>query len=283
MLLSLDSGIGALSQLQDSLNNTANNIANVQTTGYKSSSVTFADTFSQTIGLGGAAGPMQIGTGVGTASIRNDWRMGAVSSTGNSNDMAINSPNGFFLVKDPTTGNTFATRDGSFLNVGGFLTTSSGMRVQGYSDTALATMGDIKIDNTGATMKDPTTGATVPDTAAVKSYSFSDDGTLKVTLADDVSFTRGQILLQNFTSPQQLQKVGSNLYSGLSNAGPLTVPVPPGTNGMGKIVTGALEMSNVDLAKELTTLITTQRAYEANSKAITTSDEILNTLVNLKR
>ena len=284
MLLSMDSGISALAQLQDSLNNTANNIANVQTTGFKSASMTFADTFSQTLGLGGAAGPMQIGTGVGIASIQNDWRMGAVSSTGNANDMAINSPNGFFLVKDPNTQETFATRDGSFKNVGGYLTTSSGMRVQGNTTgVAGGPVGDIQIDNTGATKIDPLTGATVPDTSAVTGYSFGADGTLKVQLAGNNTFTRGQILLQNYSSPQQLLKVGNNLYSNLSAASPLATPLPPGSGGLGQLKTGALEMSNVDLAKELTTLITTQRAYEANSKAITTSDEILNTLVNLKR
>jgi flagellar hook protein FlgE len=282
MLLSLDSGIGALSQLQNSLNNTANNIANVQTTGYKSSSVTFADTFSQTIGLGGAAGPMQIGTGVGTASIRNDWRMGAVSSTGNPNDMAIDLPNGFFLVKDPASGNTFATRDGSFSrDTSGYLVTSGGLRVQGYTTGGTgAVLGDIQIDNANATRLDPS-GNTVAD--AMTSYSFGKDGTLNVKLESGATISRGQILLQNFTSPQQLEKVGNNLYAGLANAGPLAAPVPPGTGGVGLLQTGALEMSNVDLARELTTLITTQRAYEANSKAITTSDEILNTLVNLKR
>ena len=282
MLLSLDSGIGALSQLQDSLNVTANNIANVQTTGFKSGSVTFADTFSQTLGMGSAGGPMQIGTGVGTASIQNNWQMGAVSSTGTSNDMAITSPNGFFLVKDPSTGNTFATRDGSFQNIGGYLCTSDGMRVQGNTTGAVGgPVGDIQIDAAGTTWTDPTTGVTAADT--VKSYSFAADGTLTVQLAHSGSITRGQILLQNFTSPQQLVKMGDNLYGNLASAGPLAAPEPPGSNGLGTLQTGALEMSNVDLAKELTTLITTQRAYEANSKVVTTSDDILNTLVQMKR
>ena len=273
MLLSMDSGISALHHLQDSLNVTANNIANVQTTGFKSGSVSFADTFSQTLGGAGSSGSTQVGTGMGTSSIKNQFGQGAVSSTGNGNDMAITTQNGFFLVKDSTTGTTFATRDGSFnVDSGGYLVTNTGMRVQGYNNTALSTMGDIKIDSTGSA-----------STAAVQSYSFNNAGILTVNQADGTTFTRGQILLQNFTSPEQLLKVGSNLYSGLASAGPVPAPVPPGTNGVGALQTGALEMSNVDLAKELTTLITTQRAYEANSKVITTSDEILTTLVNLKR
>jgi flagellar hook protein FlgE len=90
-------------------------------------------------------------------------------------------------------------------------------------------------------------------------------------------------LLQNFSSPEQLVKVGDNLYSGLAVAGQLSTPVAPGSNGLGSLATASLEMSNVDLAQQLTSLITTQRAYEANSKVITTSDQILQTLVNLKQ
>jgi flagellar hook protein FlgE len=269
----MDSGVSALSHLQDSLNVTANNIANVETTGFKSGSVSFSDTFSQTMGGASYSGSKQIGTGVGTAAIKNLFTQGSVSNTGNANDMAITTPNGFFLVKDPTTGNTFATRDGSFsVDPAGFLITSSGMRVQGYNDgPTLSTVGDILIDTAGST-----------STAALKSYSFNNTGTLTVLQADGTSFSRGQILLQNFTSPEQLLKVGDNLYSGLTAAGPLAAPVAPGSKGLGLLQTGALEMSNVDLAKELTTLITTQRAYEANSKVVTTSDEILQSLVNLK-
>ena len=280
MLLSLDSGVSALSHLQDSLSNTANNIANVQTTGFKSESMTFADTFSQTIG-GGSSGAMQIGTGMTTASLRTSFKQGALSSTGNPNDLAIDGDNGFFLVTNPSTLATFATRDGSFGNNGGFLTTTDGFHVQGYTSVPGTTVGDIKIDNTGATKID-STGATVPDTSDVEKYSISSDGTLTVKLVSGTEFKRAQLVLQSFASPQQLQKAGGNLYTNLANASPST-PVPPGTGGTGVLRPGELEMSNVDLAKELTTLITTQRAYEANSKVITTSDQVLQTMVNLVR
>lgn len=273
MLLSMDSGVSALAHLQDSLNVTANNIANVQTTGFKSASVSFADAFSQTLGSTSATGAKQVGTGIKTSSIQNLFTQGSITSTGNSNDMAITTPNGFFLVKDPSTSNTFVTRDGSFSrDASGFLVTNGGMRVQGYTDSTHTTIGDIQIDITGS-----------PSTAALERYSFDSTGKLTVYQADGSFFERGQILLQNFTSPEQLVKMGSNLYGGLSNAGPLATPTAPGSNGLGVIETGALEMSNVDLANQLTTLITTQRAYEANSKVITTSDEILQSLVNLKR
>jgi len=117
----------------------------------------------------------------------------------------------------------------------------------------------------------------------VQSYTFNSDGKISVLLADGVQFTRGQVLLQNFSNPQQLLKIGNNMFSGLAAAGPLAAPVAPGSNGLGGLATSALEMSNVDLAQQLTSLITTQRAYEANGKVITTSDDILQTLVNLKR
>ena len=96
-------------------------------------------------------------------------------------------------------------------------------------------------------------------------------------------FSGGQVLLQNFTSPTQLTSVGNNLYTNQSAAGPLAAAVAPGQSGSGNLVIGSLELSNVDLASQLTALITTQRAYEANTKVITTSDEILQDLVNLKR
>jgi len=271
MLLSLDSGVSALQQFQQNINVIANNIANVNTIGFKSAKVSFADTLSQTLGSN-ATGSTQVGTGMKTAGISNNFTNGSVSGTGVQTDLAI-SGSGFFLVSDPTTGNTYVTRDGEFKqSTEGYLVNANGMRLQGYKDAALSTVGDVKIDNTGSS-----------STAALQSYTIGSNGKISVLLEDGTSFTRGQILLQNFSSPEQLIKVGNNLYSGLSVAGGLATPVPPDTGGVGSLSTSALESSNVDLAKELTSLIVTQRAYEANSKVITTSDEILQTLVNLKR
>ena len=145
MLLSLDSGVSALEQFQQQLNVIANNIANVNTVGFKSASVSFADTLSETLGSN-AAGSTQVGTGVFTSGIVNNFASGSVTSTGVQSDLAING-NGFFLVKDPVSGNSYATQDGEFtVDTSGYLVTSGGMRVQGYSDSGLATLGDIKID-----------------------------------------------------------------------------------------------------------------------------------------
>ncbi len=282
MLIALDSGVSALVQFQQSLNVIGNNIANVDTVGYKGASMNFADAFSQTMGSN-ASGSMQVGTGVLTSAITNQFTQGSITSTGVQTDMAVNG-NGFFMVKDSVSGAQYVTRDGEFtVDASGYLVTNNGMRVQGFTDAGLTTMGDVKIDNTGATMLDPISGLPVADTSAVQSYSFASDGKLMVLLSDGTQFTRGQVLLQNFTNPQQLTKVGNNLFSGLTAAGPLATLTAPNSNGLGSLVTGALEMSNVDLAGQLTSLITTQRAYEANTKVITTCDEILQDLVNLKR
>lgn len=281
MLGSLDSGVSALQQFQQDLDVIGNNIANVNTVGYKTANVSFADSFSQTLGSS-AAGSMQVGTGVLTAAIDNQFTQGSITNTGVPSDLAVNG-NGFFLVKDPSTGAEYVTRDGEFtVDANGYLVTADGLRVQGYSDSGLTTLGDLKIDNTGATTTDAS-GNTVPDTSAVSSYSFSSNGTLTVTLADGTSFTRGQVLLQNFSSPGQLTKQGNNLYSNLTAAGPLTTPTAPGSNGTGSLVTSSLEMSNVDLAGQMASLITAQRAFEASAKIVTTSDEVLQDLVNLKR
>ena len=271
MMLSFDSAISALDQFQTSLNNTANNIANVNTTGYKTSSVTFQDAFSQTLGGAGTTGVKQVGTGVGTESITNQFTPGSTSSTGNTSDVAITGT-GFFTVRDPGTGATFATRDGHFQNVGGFLSTSSGLRVQGYTAAGSTTVGDIPVT------------APTGSTANAVGFSFNQDGTMTIDLDDNSTTAGGQVLLQNYSTPQNLLKVGGNLFSNLASAGPLAAPVVPSTNtSAGYLATSSLEMSNVDLAAQLAQLIITQRAYEANTKVISTSDQVMQTINNLVR
>ena len=268
----MDSGVSALDQFQQDLDVIGNNIANVDTVGFKSANVEFADALSQTIGAS-AAGAEQIGTGVVTSSITDAFTQGSITNTGVASNLAING-NGFFLVKDPSSGEDYVTRDGDFtVNTSGNLVTSNGMLVQGYTASGSTTVGNIQISNANAP---------AGDTAAVQSYTINSNGNVSILLADGTQFSGGQIVLQNFTSPTQLISVGDNLYNGLTNAGPLTAPVAPGSNGLGSLVAGSLEMSNVDLASQLTDLITAQRGFEANAQTVTTSNEILQDLVNLK-
>lgn len=288
MLRSLTSAISGLQSFQQRLDTIGNNIANVNTTGFKSARVGLSDSFSQTLrsssaGTGGSSGQsaMQIGLGVGIQSITNSYTQGALSRTSVGTDLAITNA-GFFVVEDPISNNQFVTRAGDFsVDENGYLITNAGMRVQGFEDSGLSTMGDILIDTQGMP-------ATSDPTATMVSFAIDTEGKVNVNLSDGTQFVRGQILLQNFSNPQGLMKEGNNLYSGIGAAGPLggaTSPTPaaPGTNGLGKVQSGALELSNVDLANEFTSLITTQRAYQANARVITTSDEMLQELVNLKR
>jgi flagellar hook protein FlgE len=341
MLRSLNSGVSAMQQFQQSMDVIGNNIANVNTTGFKEARIDFSDTFSQTLGSGSGGVAMQIGTGVGTSAITNEFIQGAISSTGTNTDLAV-SGNGFFIVRDTLSDASYATRDGSFhLDRTGYLVNSAGMRIQGFSDSSLSSRGDIQIDASDvqatriatattsvasataavttaqtavdaaqtALDADPTNTTLQQDLATaqanlttaqgslatanasltaaqnlkVSSFNIDTEGKINVRLSDGTEYIRGQVLLQTFQNPQALTKEGNNLFSGMANAGALSQTSAPGTNGLGTIQSGALEGSNVDLANEFSSMITTQRAFQASARIITTSDEILQELVNLKR
>lgn len=288
MIRSLSTGITGLQQFQQRMDVISNNIANVNTTGFKSARVNFADSFSQTLrgstsadGTSSGTSAIQIGSGVVTAAINNLYTQGSITRTGVSTDLAI-SGEGFFIVRDPVTNVEFATRAGEFrLDANGYLISSTGLRVQGFSDVAQTTRGDVMID-------DKERPDTVEADATFVSFSIDNLGAVKVRMSDNSEYTRAQILLQRFNDPQALTKEGLNLYSGIGAAGPLggadsPQSQPPGSNGLGRLEAGALELSNVDLANEFSGMITTQRAFQASARIITTSDEMLQELVNLKR
>jgi flagellar hook protein FlgE len=273
MFPALNTAVTGLQQFQQDINVIGNNIANVDTTAYKDQRIDFQDTLSQVLGTNPS---VLVGTGVTTTPTESNFAGGAIESTGVGTDLAING-NGFFVVRDPTTGAQYLTRAGDFqLDANGYLVTSSGLRVQGYSDSGLSTMGDIQINASGA----PSTAAAG---ATVSSFGIGQNGDITVTLSDGTNYTRGQVLLQNCEAPNALANAGNNLYSVTAAAGALSKSVAPGTSGVGGIQSDALESSNVDLTSEMSNLITAQRGFEANAKIITTSDEILQDLVNLKR
>ena len=274
MFSTLNTAVSALEQFQQDMSVIGNNMANVNTTGYKDANMNFEDTLSQAIGLGG--GNLQVGSGVTTSAIASNFNQGTISSTGVGSDLAVNGQ-GFFVVKNPTGGAQSVTRDGSFqVDANGYLITSGGLRVQGYSNSGLTTLGDIKIDATGAP-------ATAAPGATVQSFSIDQNGDVNVVLSDGTTFVRGQVLLQNFNDPNALVKEGGNLYAITPAAGAVGTAAAPQTAGLGSIAAGSLEMSNVDLTGEMTNLITAERAFESNAKVVTTSDEILQDTVNLIR
>jgi len=283
MIRSLTSAVSGIQQFQARMDVIGNNIANVNTVGFKSARTNLADSFSQTLAssnLGGGAAS-QVGLGVITSGIYNQYTQGAINRTGVETDLAV-AGEGFFVVRDPVSSEVFVTRAGDFrLDNDNYLITNGGLRVQGFSDIGLATRGDILID-----ASERPSGA--DPAATMVSFSIDALGRVGVRLSDGTEYVRGQVLMQNFSNPQGLVKQGSNLYSGIGSAGPLggagtPATEAPASNGLGRIQSGALELSNVDLSNEFSNLIQTQRAFQANARIITSSDEMLNELVNLKR
>src|SRR5689334_3687313 len=131
MLRSLSSGVSGMQQFQEGMDVIGNNIANVDTTGFKSARVDFEDTLSQTLRGSPTGGSLQIGTGVTTAAINNQFTQGGINNTGTATDLAMDG-NGFFVVQDATTAAQFVTRAGNFhVDGSNFLVTSGGLRVQG--------------------------------------------------------------------------------------------------------------------------------------------------------
>ncbi len=286
MLGSFQTGVSGLQQFQQDLEVIGNNIANVNTVGYKSARVDFADALNQS--LTGGSNPMQVGTGVITSAISSQFTAGTLTSTGVPTDLAIGGPTaqGFFVVKDSNSGATYVTRDGEFQrDNSGYLVNNLGLRVQGYTGTApytsASTIGDLQIND--ATAIAALNDTTAPAGTTLVSFSFDSLGQVNALLSDGKTGVMGQVVLQNFTDPQALTKQGNNLYTYAANAGPLAAPAAPDTGNLGTIASMYLESSNVDLGTEMTDMITAQRAFEANAKIVTTSDEILQTLVNLKR
>ena len=290
MLSSLNSGVAGIRNFQSKLDVIGNNIANSNTIGYKSARTDFADTFSQTLQGGTeAGGPIQVGTGMQVASIKNNHTVGGHQSTGVDSNLYINGNDGFFIVRD-ADGTEHATRAGDFvIDKQGYLVTNKGMRVQGFSDQVakdgtMSTRGDIRLFDDPATRP---VASRLPDAKYEGNFSILPDGRVRLRLSDGTEYDSGQVLLQKFQDVNLLKKEGNNLYGNLREAGPLggdaLLSTVPGTDGTGDLISNAIEMSNVDLANEFAELITTQRGFQANARIITTSDEVLQEVVNLKR
>ena len=279
----LTSGVSALRSFGKGLEVIGANIANVNTTAYKGSAASFTESFSNTLrssapsnGSVSSQSAVQVGTGVQLSGITTNFNQGALDSTGNTTDLGV-SGSGFFIVKDSTGGQQFATRDGHFrIDDKGFLVTQSGLRAQGLTGTSLGATGDIQI------------GLTLPAGTQLQSISFDTSGNLIEFYSNGTSATTNRVQLQNFNDTSALMRQGGNLYTGLTNAGPVGGGIlagnnNPGLSGLGSIQSGTLESSNVDLTQQFSDLITMQRSFQAGSRLITVSDTILDDIVNLKR
>ena len=279
----------------------------MNTTSFKAGSVRFQDMLSQTTssaqspsetGLGGT-NAKQVGLGVKVGSIDMIMTGGSLQPTGRNLDFAIEGE-GFFAVSqgpivDENGGVISYTRDGAFYtDYEGNLVTSSGLRVLGYTNDGEPEIYDPEADNGGLNV--PEEGAEdtlqslrslkIPKTIeeGVELQDFTIDGTGKIigVYSDGNSYIIGQVGLVTFQNPAGLTKDGGNNYSSSNNSGD-PVAGMAGSGDKGVVRQGFLEMSNVDLANEFTEMIVTSRAFQANSRSITTSDEMLQELINLKR
>jgi flagellar basal-body rod protein FlgG len=239
----------------------SNNLANVSTNGFKGSRAVFEDLMYQTLRQPGANSTQetelpsgsQVGTGVQQVATERLFTQGNLQQTGNSKDVAING-NGFFQVQMPD-GTLAYTRDGSFQsNAQGQLVTSSGYQV--------------------------IPAITVPVNAT--SLTIGSDGVVTITVpGSSNNQTVGSLQLATFINPAGLQSNGENLFSETASSGTPTVSAP-GSGGAGALNQGYVEASNVNVVQELVNMIETQRAYEINSKAVTTSDQMLQTMSQMQ-
>ena len=245
---------------QTQMDTVANNLANVSTNGFKKSRAVFEDLLYQNVRQPGASSSqqtqlpsgMQQGTGVRPVAIERIHTQGNPQATGNDKDLMING-NGFFTVLLPD-GTTGYTRDGSFQrDSNGAMVTSSGYALQ--------------------------PPITIPIDA--DEINVAKDGTVTVQLPGQAAAQQiGNLQLASFINPTGLESIGENLYLETGSSGAAQANAP-GSNGLGQLLQGYVEVSNVNVVEEMVNMIQTQRAYEINSKAITTSDQMLQKLANL--
>ena len=244
---------------QTKMANIANNLANAGTAGYKRSRAIFADLLYQNVRQVGAQSSqdtqlpsgLMMGTGVRTVATEKLFTQGNLAQTDNQLDMAIQG-RGFFQILLPD-GSEAYSRDGSFqIDNQGQLVTASGYQMQ--------------------------PAITIPEDA--QSVTIAADGTVSVRQAGSTGVTQvGTVQLADFVNPAGLQPIGNNLFLESSASGS-PQSGNPGLNGMGTVAQGYVESSNVNVVEELVSMIETQRAYEMNSKAISTTDQMLQYISN---
>lgn len=261
MIRSLHTASTGMMAQQKQIDVTSNNIANVNTTGFKKSRAEFKDLQYQELNFSSSktsdttSNPtgLQVGLGAKISSVQKMFFQGSLKETGNNLDLAITG-DGFFKVKLPNGEDGF-TRDGSFKIDGeGFIVTSNGYKLQ----------PEIKIE---------------PGSVHV---NIAKNGLVSTMNGNGKLNNAGSIETHSFINPAGLYSIGNNTYLETDNSG-TPESGTPGLNGLGQVEQGFLEASNVELVTEMTDLITGQRAYEANSKVVQTSEELLQTINNLKK
>lgn len=260
MMRSLSIAKTGLEAQQTQLDAITHNLANVATNGYKRSRAVFEDLLYQNLRQSGAPSTaetqlptgLQLGSGVRTVATSRNFSQGSLTQTGNQLDLAINGQ-GFFQIQMPD-GTAAYTRDGSFqVDAQGQLVTSSGYLLS----------------------------PTISVPANAQSITIGRDGVVSATLPSATAPQQlGQLQLAGFMNPAGLEPRGGNLFTETAASGTAQT-ANPGTSGLGVVNQGAVESSNVNVVEELVAMIQTQRAYEINSKAIQTSDQMLARLSQL--
>ncbi len=275
MMSSMNTAITGLSANVQQMAIVGDNIANVNTVGFKASEGMFENVISQSTK---AIQGNEIGSGVLLSDIRYNWGQGAIQQTGNQFDISITG-NGFFAVFDPVNNQTYYTRAGQFsFDSNGNLIDPNGYQVQGY---------DLAGGNPPAVPGTNEKKSILIDPAVYSDISVDANGVYyAVEKATGNKVALFQIAIHDVIDRSTMAKMSGNLYKlvqDINGQFPEPVDDVPGANGMGGVNPGTIEGSNVDLAKEFVNMIVAQRAFTANSKVITSSDEILQELVNIKR
>jgi flagellar basal-body rod protein FlgG len=263
MIRALYTAASGMMAQETNLDNVANNLANSSTAGFRRRRIQFEDLIYQTLVMPGAAASqqttlvagLQVGLGTRTAASEVIQLQGDFSQTGNPLDLTIQGP-GFFQILLPD-GQTAYTRAGAFhLDAQGNLVTQDGNAVQ--------------------------PAVTIPQGAS--SVTVAQDGTISVTLAGQTAAQQvGSLQLALFNNPGGLNSTGSNLFLATTASGDPVIGTPGGSEGLGSVVQGMLEQSNVSVVDEFVQMIVAQRSYEANSRVVNAADQMLQTINNLGR
>lgn len=307
MIRSMQSAIAGLKSHQTKMDVIGNNIANVNTWGYKSKSANFADAMYQNYitgaagnaaaGFTGGINTSQIGYGANVSSITSNMETGTQSYTGRAFDCMINGP-AFFIVGPYTTNVDTDDLDGAGLSLSrvgifsmdsnGYLVDDKGNYVYGYTTgTVDPGTGNVTVDTAAGTELQPIrlnvaiNGTPAGNPITYSSVKIGSDGVITVVDKDSISHVVGQFALATVENVNGMEQDSGFTYEITENAGEINVG--PQNDASGEVLSGYLEMSNVDLATEMSYMITTQRGYQANTRMITVSDQMLEELVNMKR
>ncbi len=271
-MTSFYTSLNGLKNSQTDLSTIAHNIANAETTGFKKSNVEFADIVSS----GSAANPrMTQGIGATVAGINQNFGLGAIEQTGRSLDIAIDG-DGFFATRNTESGQVMFTRNGSFqMDGSGLVTDFAGKALQMFA-----------VDAAGNAVGVPATvDAVIPTSNAggadLASITIEKNGKINAAYSDGTTTTVGRVALATFIAPTGLRPVGSTNWEATGYSGSANYELP-GNGRNGQLLAGSLEKSNVDLAEEMVGLITAQRNFQANAKAIDTATQFSQTIINLR-